>query len=79
MRCSNCHNGDLREEFRHKSAVLNGRVAVVTDIPVTVCPSCGMVWYAEEIAVRLDAMLTDMLDHDTVSVRPFREPVTTAA
>lgn len=79
MRCSNCHNGDLREGLRHKSAVSNGRVAVVTDIPVTVCPSCGMVWYAEEIAVELDAMLTDMLEHDTVSVRPFREPATTAA
>ncbi|MGB3412616.1 MAG: YgiT-type zinc finger protein [Microthrixaceae bacterium] len=79
MRCQNCHNGDLSEELRHKSAVLNGRVAVVTDIPATVCPSCGMVWYAEEIAVELDSMLTDMLDHDTMSVRPFREPATTTA
>jgi YgiT-type zinc finger domain-containing protein len=79
MLCSNCHNGDLHEELRHKSAVSNGRVAVVTDIPVTVCPSCGMVWYAEEIAVELDAMLTDMLAHETLSVRPFRESATTAA
>lgn len=79
MRCNNCHNGDLREELRHKSAVSDDRVAVVTGIPVTVCPSCGMVWYAEEIAVELDAMLTEMLGHDTVSVRPFREPATTAA
>lgn len=64
MRCNNCHNGDLREEFRRKSAVSDGRVAVVTDIPVTVWPSCGMVWYSEDIAVELDAMLTDMLRHD---------------
>lgn len=79
MRCSNCHNGDLHEDRHHKSAVSDGRVAVVTEIPVMVCPSCGMVWYAETVAVALDAMLTEMLVHDTVSVRPFEEPATTAA
>ncbi len=79
MRCNDCQNGDLLEELRHKSAVSNGRVAVVTDVPVTVCPSCGMVWYSEDVAVELDTMLSNMLAHDTVSVRPFREPATTAA
>jgi YgiT-type zinc finger domain-containing protein len=79
MRCSNCHNGELREERRHKSAVKDGRVAVVTDIPVTVCPSCQTVWYAEDVAIALDAMLTEMLEQDTLAVRPFQEPATSAA
>lgn len=79
MRCSNCHSGTLREERRHKSVVEDGRVAVVTDIPATVCPSCEMVWYSEAVAVELDAMLTDMLKQDTLSVRPFREAATSAA
>ena len=59
MRCNDCQNGDLLEELRHKSAVSNGRVAVVTDVPVTVCPSCGMVWYSEDVAVELDRTLGD--------------------
>ena len=79
MRCSNCHNGDLTKERRHKSVVKNGRVAVVTDVPVTVCPSCQTVWYDEAVAVELDAMLTDMLTHDTLAVRPFTRRATTAA
>lgn len=79
MRCSNCHNGDLREERRHKSAEKDGRVAVVTDIPVTLCPSCGMVWYAEDIAVALDAMLSAMLEQDTMAVRSFLTDASTAA
>ena len=69
----------LREERRHKSAEKDGRVAVVTDIPITVCPSCGMVWYAEDIAVALDAMLSAMLEQDTMAVRSFLTNASTAA
>lgn len=79
MRWRNCHNGDLREERRHKSAEKAGRVAVVTDIPVTVCPSCETVWYAEDVAVVLDAMLTEMLEQDAVAVRSFLAKAPTAA
>ena len=79
MRCSNCHNGDLRAERRHKSAEKDGRVAVVTDIPIKVCPSCGLVWYAEDIAVALDAVLSAMLEQDTMAVRSFMTNAPTAA
>jgi YgiT-type zinc finger domain-containing protein len=79
MRCNNCRNGDLREERRHKSAEKDGRVAVVTEIPVTVCPSCQMVWYSEEVAVALDAMLSEMLATDNLAVRQFRPPAPAAA
>jgi YgiT-type zinc finger domain-containing protein len=79
MRCSTCRNGDLRAERRHKSAEKDGRVAVVIDIPVTVCPSCETAWYDEDVAVALDAMLTEMLAADNLAVRQFRRPATTAA
>lgn len=79
MRCSNCHNGDLREGRRHKSAEKDGRVAVVTDVPVMVCPSCETVWYAEDVAIVLDAMLTSMLEQDTMAVRSFQGQAPTAA
>jgi len=79
MRCSNCDNDDLRQERRHKSAEKDGRVAVVTDVPVTVCPSCQMVWYEEDVAVALDAMLTEMLSKDTLAVRPFGRTAPSAA
>lgn len=71
MRCTVCHNGDLHEARTHKSATKDGRVAVVTDVPVTQCPSCGTVWYAEDVAIALDAMLTEMLDGDQFAVRSF--------
>ena len=71
MRCTNCRNGDLVEARHHKSATRDGRVAVVTDVPVTQCPSRGTVWYAEDVAIALDAMLTAMLDGEQVAVRSF--------
>ena len=79
MRCSNCHNGELHEERRHKSAEKDGRIAVVTDVPVTVCPSCETVWYDENVAIALDEMLTEMLEHDTMAVRPFSTQASSAA
>ena len=79
MRCSNCHNGDLRAERRHTSAEKDGRVAVVTDIPITVCPSCGMIWHAGDVAVALDAMLIAMPELDTMAVRSFLPNASTAA
>jgi len=74
MRCTHCRNGDLVEGRHHKSATRDGRVAVVTDVPVTQCPSCGMVWYAEHVAIALDAMLTQMLAGEQFAVRRFDAP-----
>jgi len=52
------------------------RVAVVTAVPVEECPACGEVWIDEAVALRLDALLTEMLSTETVDVRPFRCPET---
>lgn len=74
MRCTTCHNGDLIEARHHKSATRGGHVAVVTEVPVTQCPSCGMVWYAEDVAITLDAMLSEMLAGEQFAVRSFEPP-----
>lgn len=71
MRCTACRNGVLVGGRRHKSAERNGRIAVVTGVPVTVCPSCETMWFDEAVAVTLDALLTSMLAGQELAVRPF--------
>lgn len=44
---------------------------MVTDVPALECASCGDVSYDEDVAVTLDALLTEMLDHNLVAVRHF--------
>ncbi len=79
MRCKVCDNGDRRPARRPYVDERNGRVAVVTDIPVEECPACGEVWIAEDVALRLDELLTDMLATELVAVRPYTEASSTAA
>jgi hypothetical protein len=54
-------------------------VAVVTDVPVSECPACGEVWFAEEVALRLDELLTGMLATELVAIRSYSEAAPTAA
>ena len=54
-------------------------MAVVTDVPVSECPACGEVWFAEEVALRLDELLTGMLATELVAIRPYSEAAPTAA
>lgn len=56
----------------------DGRIAVVTGVPVTVCESCGDTWLDAPVAHTPDAMLTEMLRHDTMVVRPFTPSATAA-
>ena len=79
MRCTECHNGELHEARRHKSATRGMRVGVVTDVSVQVCPLCETVWYAQEVAVVLDSMLNEMLELDTLAVRPYPATASVAA
>lgn len=74
MRCTACRNGELHNARHHKSATRDGHVAVVTNVPVTRCPSCGTVWYAEDVAIVLDAMLNQMLTGEQFAVRSFEGP-----
>lgn len=79
MCCEVCDTGDRRPTRRPYVEQREGRVAVVTDVPVEECPSCGEVWFAEEVALRLDEILTEMLATDFVVVRPYTEAASTAA
>jgi YgiT-type zinc finger domain-containing protein len=79
MRCEVCDNGDRRPGRRPYVETREGRVAVVTDVPVSECPACGEVWFAEEVALRLDELLTGMLATELVAIRPYSEAAPTAA
>jgi YgiT-type zinc finger domain-containing protein len=79
MLCAVCGNGE-RRPTRHPYVEERGhRVAVVTGVPVEECPACGEIWLAEPVALRLDALLTQMLATETVAVRPYLEVEPTAA
>lgn len=79
MRCDVCDNGDRRPGRRPYVQQRGGRVAVVTDVPVEECPACGEVWFAEEVALRLDGLLTEMLAAELVAIRPYDEATPSAA
>ena len=42
---------------------IDGRLAVVTDVPVQVCPQCGEQYFAPEIVDRLQHLLVHGADH----------------
>lgn len=78
MRCEVCDNGDRRPDRRPHVETRDGRVAVVTDIPVSECLACGEFWFAEEVALRLDELLAGMLATEQVAIRPYSEAPTAA-
>lgn len=61
MRCEHCNNGERHPARRARLAEKDGRTAVVLDVPVEECPSCGQVWLTMEVAVRLDALFNQLL------------------
>lgn len=79
MRCDTCSNGDRRLAHRPYVEHKRGRIAVITDVPVEECPSCGDVWFEEGVALRLDQMLTEMLRTELIAVRPFDETTPASA
>ncbi|MGB6161740.1 MAG: YgiT-type zinc finger protein [Pseudonocardiaceae bacterium] len=79
MRCAVCDNGERRPARRPYVEERGNRVAVVTSVPVEECPACGEIWLAEPVALRLDALLTQMLATEVIAVRPFLEVEPTAA
>lgn len=78
MSCTVCGNGERVPATRPYVEEKNGHVAVVTGVPVTVCESCGETWLDASVAHALDALLTEMLSHDTLGVRAFAESATAA-
>lgn len=72
MRCEHCDQGDRVPVRRAKLAERDHRVAVVLDVPMEECPSCGDRWLRWDVAARLDEMFNEMLAGDVeVATRHF--------
>ena len=79
MRCEHCDQADRHPVRRAKLAERDRKVAVVLDVPMEECPSCGDRWLRWEIAARLDEMLSEMLAMDIeVATRHFDGNLTAA-
>jgi YgiT-type zinc finger domain-containing protein len=79
MRCAVCDNGERLPAHKPYVEERDHRIAVVTGVPVEECPACGEVWLDEQVALRLDALLTEMLSTETFAVRPFPQVEPSAA
>ncbi|HEX9970189.1 MAG TPA: YgiT-type zinc finger protein [Acidimicrobiales bacterium] len=80
MACERCNQSDRVPVTRAKLAERDGKVAVVLDVPMEECPSCGDRWLAWDVAKRLDELLRTMLASDVeIATRHFAAPDTSAA
>jgi YgiT-type zinc finger domain-containing protein len=61
MRCTTCDQAERLPVRRAKLAERDGRVAVVLDVPMEECPSCGTRWLTMDVAKQLDAALDALL------------------
>ena len=61
MRCEHCNNGECRPVRRAQIAERDGRPAVVLDVPVEICDSCGEVWLSMDVAKHLDELFNRLL------------------
>ena len=79
MRCDHCDQADRHPVRRAKLAERDHKVAVVLDVPMEECPSCGDRWLRWEIAARLDELFNGMLASDIeVATRHFASDLTAA-
>lgn len=60
MDCAMC-DGTTVATTRPKAVERDGRVAVIRDVPVEVCESCGEVYLDTAVARRLDQLFREML------------------
>jgi YgiT-type zinc finger domain-containing protein len=61
MRCERCDQAERVVVTRAKMAERNGRVAVITGVPMEECPACAERWLSLEVAELLDAMLRRLI------------------
>lgn len=80
MACGRCNQSERVAVKRAKLAERDGKVAVVLDVPMEECPSCGDRWLAWDVAKRLDELLRTMLASDVeIATRHFAAPDASAA
>ncbi len=79
MRCEHCDQADRHPVRRAKLAEQGHKVAVVLDVPMEECQSCGDRWLRWEVASRLDELFSEMLAADIeVATRHFDGKLTAA-
>lgn len=61
MRCEKCEQAERVEVRRAKMVERDGRVAVVTGVPMEECPACGERWLTLEVAEMLDTILRRLI------------------
>ena len=61
MRCEICDQAERVAVVRAKMTELDGRVAVVTGVPMEECPACGERWLTLEVAEALDVFLRRLI------------------
>lgn len=72
MSCERCGQEDRVSVRRAKVTEREGKVALVLEVPMEECPSCGDRWLSWETARRLDEILTAMLASEVeVATRHF--------
>ncbi len=61
MRCESCDQAERVAVTRAKMAERDGRVAVVTGVPMEECPACGARWLTLDVAETLDGILRRLI------------------
>lgn len=61
MRCEVCNNGERVAARRARLAERDGRIALVLDVPVEICPACGQAWFTMDVAKHLDTLFDRLL------------------
>lgn len=79
MRCERCNQGDGQPVKRAKLAERDGRVVVVLEVPMKVCPARGERWLDWDVARRLDGMFDAMLAADVEFATKHFNPATPPA
>lgn len=77
-RCEHCDQGDRRPGHRARLAERDGRVALVLNVPVEVCPACGQVWLTMPVAKRLDELFNRLLASGAESAQVHWDPAVAA-
>lgn len=61
MRCETCNQAERVAVRRAKMVERDGRVVVVTGVPMEECPACGEHWLSLETAELLDGVLRRLI------------------
>jgi YgiT-type zinc finger domain-containing protein len=73
MDCVMC-DGTLVSTTRPKAVERDGRIAVIRNVPVEVCESCGEVYLDASVATQLDILFRQLLDGPVDQVVGHYEP-----